>query len=33
MEADAVASAKTVQIMHNDYGDIFTGIGCFKGKF
>ena len=26
-------SIKTTQMMHNDYNDVFTGIGCFKGTF
>ena len=33
MEANRTASVKTTQIMHNDYNDIFTGIGYFEGKF
>ena len=33
MEADRMASPITMQIVHNDYGDLFTGIGCFKGTF
>ena len=32
-EANRVASAKTTQITHNDYSDVFTGIGCFKASF
>ena len=24
---------KKTYIMHNDYFDVFTGIGCFKGRF
>ena len=30
---NGVASAKTTQIMHNDYSDIFIGNGCLKGTF
>ena len=33
MEADKMASAKTTQLMHNDYNDSFTRIWCFKGIF
>ena len=27
------ASAKTMQMMQNDYSDVFTRTGCFKGTF
>ena len=33
MKADRVASAKTEQILCNDYSDVFTGNGYFKGTF
>ena len=33
VDADRVASAKTMQIMHYDYRNLFTGIRCFKGIF
>ena len=33
MEANKVASAQTTKIIHNDYSDVFTGIGCLKGTF
>ena len=32
-EADMVVSAKTAQIMHNGFSNVFTGIRCFKGTF
>ena len=28
-----VASATTKQELHNEYSDVFTGIGCFKATF
>ena len=33
MEADRLASEKTMQVIHNDYSDVFTGIWYFKGTF
>ena len=32
-EADMVASVKATQEFHNEYSDVFTGIGCFKDTF
>ena len=31
IEADRVASAKN-NIIHDDNSNLFTGIGCFKGR-
>ena len=33
MEANKWASAGTTQTIHNEYSNVFTGIGCFKGTF
>ena len=27
------SSAKIAMEMHNDYNDVLSGIGCFKGTF
>ena len=33
MIANRVASTETTLKIHNEYNDIFTGIGFFKGTF
>ena len=33
MEANRVTSIKTKLTIHNDYTDVFIGIGYFKGTF
>ena len=33
MESNRSVSAETTQTIHNEYGDVFTGIRCFKGTF
>ena len=33
MGADEVASAETTQKIQNEYSNVFTQIGCFKGIF
>ena len=32
-EPKSMAGVKTTLIMHNDYSDVFAGIGCFKETF
>ena len=32
-EADKEASRILTQKIHNDFSDVFTGIGCFDGTF
>ena len=33
MNTDKRKSIKLTQIIHNKFGDVFNGIGCFKGTF
>ena len=33
VEADKRKSIKLMQEVHNTFGDVFNGIGCFKGTF
>ena len=33
METDRAARAETTQTIHNEYSDIFTGMGYLKGTF
>ena len=33
VEADKRKSIKLMQKIHNTFGDVFNGIGCFKGTF
>ena len=33
MEADSATSVETTQEIHNEYINVFTEIGCFKGTF
>ena len=33
MDADRVVSAETALKIHGEAGNVFTGIGCFKGTF
>ena len=33
METDSTTSAKTEIKICNEFSDVFTGIGCFRGTF
>ena len=33
VDADKRKSSELMQVIHNTYGDVFNGIGCFKGTF
>ena len=32
-DADKRKSSEIMQIIHDKFGDVFNGIGCFKGTF
>ena len=32
-DADKTKSSKMMQIIHDKFGDVFNGIGCFEGTF
>ena len=32
-EADRRASTKIIKLMYNEFPDVFSGKGCFKGAF
>ena len=33
IDADKRKSIEMTQIIHNKFGDVFNGIGCFEGTF
>ena len=33
IKADTLACAEPTETMHNEYNDVYTGIGCFKCTF